>query len=489
LSLGLVALGCPKPGSAPPPQETAASATPTATGATAARTEQEHSALPRGPEIPAALTAAEKLYGLSLIWREASYNSAVFDRVPGLDWDEAYRRFIPEVTAAASNVEYYDLLMRFSALLRDGHTRIFPPQEYRDFHDKPNVLVLRIEDRAVIAAVGESLRKLVPIGSRIVAVDGRKTDEYLENDLFPAICGTTEEWRREIGILDLLEGPAGSDTSIEILTPSGEERTVSLKRNSRDLDEPRVNTYPQTETRLESRRLEGGIAYVALNTFADPGIVGDFEALLPELRGSPGIVIDLRRNGGGDSDAGYAILAHLIDEPVPTFRWKTRVHCAAYKAWGKWTSEVPPEKLADLDAKRREYLDHYRGDAWREGGPDTIKPAGADLYAGPIAALIGPMTGSAAEDFLVALDSCDRAVFIGRRTAGFSGTPLIFDLPGGGLALVNTTRQMSADGTPVHEGIEPDIEAAPTVRDVIAGRDAALEKALSTLGAGGKRRK
>jgi C-terminal processing protease CtpA/Prc len=427
----------------------------------------------------APLTVEERLYGLSLIWKEASYNFAFFDRVPELDWDEAYRRFIPEVTAASSEIEYYDQLMRFCALLRDGHTRIFPPQTYRDLHDRPNVLVLDIEGQAVIAAVGESLKGAVPVGSSIVEVDGLRTDEYLESNLIPAICASTEEFRREVGIIRLLEGPAESDVSIGILTPSGETRAVSLKRNSRDLDEPKVNTYPRTDRRLESRRLEGGIVYIALNTFADPGIVGDFEVLLPELRGSAGIVLDLRRNGGGESDIGYAILAHLIDEPATTYRWKTRVHCAAYKAWGKWTSEFPPEELADLDAKRKEYLEHYRGDAWREGGPDTIRPAVADVYTGPIAVLIGPMTGSAAEDFLVALGPCDRAVFIGRRTAGFTGTPLIFDLPGGGLALINTTREMFADGTLIQNGIEPDIEALETVQDVIDGNDPALNAALS----------
>jgi carboxyl-terminal processing protease len=35
------------------------------------------------------LSAAERSYGLSLIWQEANYNFAFFDRVPDLDWDAA----------------------------------------------------------------------------------------------------------------------------------------------------------------------------------------------------------------------------------------------------------------------------------------------------------------------------------------------------------------------------------------------------------------
>jgi hypothetical protein len=42
------------------------------------------------------LSVAEKVYGLSLFWKEVSYNFAYFDQVPDLDWDSAYQEFIPQ---------------------------------------------------------------------------------------------------------------------------------------------------------------------------------------------------------------------------------------------------------------------------------------------------------------------------------------------------------------------------------------------------------
>jgi carboxyl-terminal processing protease len=218
-----------------------------------------------------------------------------------------------------------------------------------------------------------------------------------------------------------------------------------------------------------------------LNSFANSEIVADFEKILPDLKGQRGVIIDLRRNGGGESDIGYAILKYFIDRPVLTFKWKTREHRAAYKAWGKWTSEMPPEDLANLDEERKEYLEHYRGAAWIEGQPDTIYPVSAGGAIGPIVVLTGPLTASAAEDFLVALDSYEPAVFIGRRTAGFTGTPLVLDLPGGGIVLINTTIEMFPDGVEITNGIKPDIEIEPTMQDVIDGKDAALERARSFL--------
>lgn len=423
------------------------------------------------------LSTEEKLYGLSMIWKEASYNFAHFEQAPDSNWDSAYRQFIPRVISARSTVDYYDLLIQFCAQLHDGHTRIFPPEEYRDYYDKPNVLVLNIQRQAIIAAVGESLKSDIPVGSRVIEVEGIATDEYLRRERFPHICASTGDFLWEVGILDLLKGQKGNQVAITCLTPAGKTLEMRLERNSTVLTEPRVNMYPRTGRRFEFKWLEDDIAYVALNSFADTGIVNDFERILPELEGMRGIVIDIRRNGGGESDVGYAILKYLINKPVLTFKWKTREHCAACKAWGTWLSELSSEEIARLDEKRKEYLKYYHGAAWREGEPDTIYPTSTTSEIVPIAVLTGPLTASAAEDFLVALDSFQSAVSIGRRTAGFTGTPLIFDLPGGGLALINTTVEMMPNGVEIRNGLKPDLEVESSIQDVIEGKDSALQRA------------
>ena len=37
------------------------------------------------------LSLEERVYGLSLIWKEAEYNFPFWKRLKGLDWDKAYR--------------------------------------------------------------------------------------------------------------------------------------------------------------------------------------------------------------------------------------------------------------------------------------------------------------------------------------------------------------------------------------------------------------
>src|SRR5688572_14200467 len=60
--------------------------------------------------ILAPISDAQKLVGLSMIWKEASYNFPFFDRLPKLNWDSAYAQFIPRVLATRSTVEYYHTL-------------------------------------------------------------------------------------------------------------------------------------------------------------------------------------------------------------------------------------------------------------------------------------------------------------------------------------------------------------------------------------------
>ncbi len=73
------------------------------------------------------LTTEERIYTLSYLWKEAEYNFAFWEKRRDIDWDREYKKFLPLVINAKSDLEYYLLLMRFYALLRDGHTSVMPP--------------------------------------------------------------------------------------------------------------------------------------------------------------------------------------------------------------------------------------------------------------------------------------------------------------------------------------------------------------------------
>lgn len=71
---------------------------------------------------------------------------------------------------------------------------------------------------------------------------------------------------------------------------------------------------------------------------------------------------------------------------------------------------------------------------------------------------------------------------IGRNSFGSTGQPYLFDLPGGGSARVCTKRDTYPDGREfVGNGVKPDIEVIPTLKDFIANKDVTLNTALDYL--------
>ena len=439
---------------------------------------------------PTELSAADRLYGLSRFWQEVNYNFAFFDQVPELDWDQAYREYIPKVLAAASTAEYYRLLQRFCALLEDGHTNIYPPDHVKALYDRPRVRLRAVQDRAVVVDVGASLADDLPRGSEILAVDGIATAAYLQDEVFPYLSSSTDYILRDKGVERLLDGPVGSTVEVEIRTPEDRTGTLSLVRDSRANKEEWAHTKARQWQRLEFRWLEGGIAYVSLNSFGEEDIVADFASHLPELENSRGLIIDIRRNGGGNSGNADAIVKHLTDEPFSGGMWKTREHRAVDKAWGAMYAGLSPEELEGeregMSAGSRKWFDRavstYNGTFWHEAPPRLIEPGEGDKIQVPIAVLIDHRTGSAAEDFLIDLDSVQRAVFVGRRTFGSTGQPLLLDLPGGGSARVCTKWNTYPDGREfVGYGISPHVYVELTVEDIISERDAALEKGIEVL--------
>jgi carboxyl-terminal processing protease len=209
---------------------------------------------------------------------------------------------------------------------------------------------------------------------------------------------------------------------------------------------------------FEFRVLPGSIAYVALNSFQDDATADEFFKSFNEIAASDALILDLRQNGGGNTNVGYRIMAALAEEPFIGSRWSTRDYKPAFRSWGR------PDRMF-IDPAGREPVD-----------PDHH-------YAGRVIVLTSPRTFSAAEDFLVAFDQSGRGVIMGEPSGGSTGNPLYFKLPGGGGGLVCSKHDAYADGREfVGVGVKPRITVSPTVADFRAGKDTVLERAVAEIG-------
>jgi len=399
------------------------------------------------------ISAAEKIAGLSRFWAEVKFNFVYFDRVPDLDWDRLYLEYLSGVTQTASTKDYYRLLQELCARLKDGHTNVDPPKELADqLYRKPPLRTGLVEGKVLILEVlSQTLSEQgLQAGQEILSIDGIPVQQYAQQQVAPyASSSTPQDLELRTYTYGLLNGPAKQPVWLAIEDAKGDRLEKNLPREGYQA----VRGLP----RFEVKTLPGNVAHVALNDFSDHGQVKLFEAALESLARSAALILDLRRNGGGDSSVGYRILGHLTDRPFLTSRERMRNY-------------VPTLRAQGLDLE------------WRTDPAEAFPPSGKTPYTKPVAVLISAATFSAAEDFCVAFDGMKRGKMIGEPTGGSTGQPLFFRLPGGGSARVCTKRDTYPDGREfVGVGVQPDILARPTVQDVRAGRDRVLEAALRYL--------
>lgn len=402
---------------------------------------------PYRPQLP----EDERIAGLSLLWSEAKYNFAFFERTPKLDWDALYLETIPKVRAAQNTLEYYRILERFYAQLHDGHTSVIYPRELGEVLGWPLVTTRWIEGKVLLDQVRDPAlaEQGLVRGLEVVAIDGVPARQYGMERVAPyRSASTPQDLETRVFENTLLSGPKDSPVELTLRDAGGREftRTLPRKTNSERAKYPGLPTQ-----RFEFRLLPGNVAYVALNSFASAGIVEDFEAAFPQILKAEALILDLRQNSGGSSRHGWSVLGRLTDKPFLSSQWRTREHRPAMSAWRK------PE-------------------GWFTSEPKPIPPHGGAFFSKPVVLLTNAHTYSAAEDFAVAFDAMQRGRIVGEPTGGSTGQPLFFALPGGGSARVCTKHDRYPDGKEfVGVGVQPHTLVRPTVADFRAGRDAALE--------------
>lgn len=409
-----------------------------------------------GQSVPFAPDLSEdaKIAGLSTVWAEARFNFAFFDRQPALDWNQIYVDFLSKVRATSSTAEYYRVLMRFAALLKDGHTNVYPPAEIQDaFWGKPGLHTQLVENTVVITGIDDPalMAQKWRVGDVLLKIDGEDIHQYAEREIAPYQSSSTLQ-DLEVRTFDyaLLSGPAGSEFHVTVRNGNGEDDERVLTRLTL-ADQRKLRTAPGASFSMRP----DGIAVLTVNEFEDTEGTKVLLANRRSVQSSKGLVIDVRANGGGSTPVD--LLQVLTRKIVRGAMVRTRSYVAADRARGVlpgWTDVIPFEAPADPQ--------HH-----------------VDV---PIAVLTSARTFSAAEDFVAAFDAMHRGITVGDTTAGSTGQPLFFQLPGGGSARVCTRNDRAPDGTVFEgSGLRPAISVSTTIDDLRRGNDIVLERAALAL--------
>ncbi|WP_299773411.1 S41 family peptidase [uncultured Pseudoteredinibacter sp.] len=396
------------------------------------------------------LSDAEKIAGLSTIWSEAKHGFVYFDQVPSLDWDKLYQNTIPKVLNTQSTLAYYRELERFIAQLKDSHSDISYPKALRSkAYSRPPFRTRLIEDKVIVTDIySKSLGELgIAIGDELLEIEGQAVHQYATEHKKPFNSSSTlQDLEVRTYRYTLLSGDSEKNLNIKLKKADGSHKNLSVPREGYS-----DTRYPEAN---EFTLLESGIAYFRTNSFASNKAAEHFKNILPQLKNAKGLIIDVRQNGGGSSTVGFRILQYLTDKAVSGSYSYSRLNQPVRKAWGDNRTH------------------------WKDLGGNDLYRTAKKQFDKPVMVLAGPQSFSAAEDFLVAFKQLQRGLIIGETSAGSSGQPLVFELPGGGSARVCVKRDQYSNGDDwVGVGIAPDIVVKESVEDVRAGVDVVLDAA------------
>ena len=369
----------------------------------------------------------------------------------GIDWEAERRRWQPVAFAAPNAAEFYAVLRRMLATLRDAHTRVFAPEEKSEWHrpvfTSVGVFVREIEGQLVVTHVerkSEAERAGVRVGDALTSVDGEPAARLLARRLGESPPSASRLSAATAAAARIFDGPRDTEVALTFAGRDGarDARTIRLRRTL------------QTRTPAFSvRRAESRVAVVHFNFFTQEIAVEMMRHLREreELRDSAGVVIDLRDNGGGDAEAMIDIASAFLPAGTPLGRFSDRA--------GQ-TAAAPQTRRAMLLAA------------------DAVAS-----YDGRVAVLVGPRTASAAEIFVAALQERGRARVFGERTCGCvlairRRQPLA---DGGLLDVSEMDYRTAAERRLEGAGVTPDVAFTLKRQDIFERRDPALDAALAHL--------
>lgn len=391
------------------------------------------------------LSAKERAEMFDVVWK--TINDKYYDpSFNGVDWNAVRERYRPRVEQAAGDEEFYDLLNQMAGELRDAHTRVRSPLQNQNRKKQQatsaGLLLFEVEGSTVVFDVtpdSDASRAGVTAGMVVRTIDGRAVEESLASARREVGTSSSERAARLLTYLRLVAGEPGSTLRLGLTRADGAPLEVELTRAT-------VSAAP----RLDARLLPSGHAYVRFNHFRAP-VAKQLKEALSKFRDAPGLILDLRSNGGGDAREGLKVAGYFFDEKTQVARVVTRT--------GK-----SPSALFGLVSLPKEIQ------AGEKGG---------QLYARPVVILVNEGTGSTSELIANALQEHGRAYVIGAQSCGcVLGVLDHRELKGGGDLAISEIGFVTPDGRRLEgEGVKPNKSVNVTLRDLQAGRDAALEAA------------
>ncbi len=398
-----------------------------------------------------------------------------FTEYKGIDWvakSEEFRPLFEEAEAAEDSAAYELALRDFAWSIPDAHVGVsFGPTMYRAFREAIaggiGIAIRDLDDGRVVVNFlledSPAAEAGIENGAEILEINGAPVQDHVRDTLAWSEPFSLEEQRRLQQLRYATRFPADSEVEVSWINPGDEEASSATMQVSDERDSFDFSSFFASRGRhdlpLEFEEIEGSeYTLVNIHSFSDNErlTIDLWERMIEELNrySVPGLIIDMRSNGGGSGWLAQQMAAYFFDE----------AHVLG-------NSGFYDEDTEDF------YFDPDHEDQF-------VLPPENLRYEGEVAVLVFSSCYSACEFFSWYMTIEDRAAIVGHTsTAGAGGSVETIYMPDDMDVTLTVGRAVDADMEIHLEGIG----VVPTVRVPVTGEtllsedDPVLEAAIAWL--------
>ncbi len=361
----------------------------------------------------------------------------------GVDWLGVKKRYEPQILKAKDDRKFYSTIKKMVAEMNDAHTRFLTPRESLEFKKlqgtTTGIVLEKIGEQSVIVAVvpnSSADRIGLKPGMVVKEINGKSIEKRFAKTQKEIGSSSSERVSEFLTYRKMLSGEPGTFITLEVVDKKGKEFKATLLQEV-------VTLKPRATPQI----LPSGIGYISVNSFKRP-ISARFRQALLQVKDTPGLIIDLRFNGGGDLNETLRMASFLLNER---------------RSFGKVIRRS--RNLRNFSRKI------------------SVGRRGNQIYSAPVIVLTNKFSASGSELFASGLQEVGRVKVVGRQTCGcLLGISKRHKLKGGGELHVSDTGFLSSQGK-IYEknGITPDKIVELKIEDLRSGFDRGIAEAENLL--------
>lgn len=367
------------------------------------------------------------------LWRTVGERYCYFSE-KRTDWDKVRALYRPMAIAAQDEDAFAEVVRLVLAELYDAHTHLGDPLDGMPRWPLYDLLGEGTAGEVRIVAVADdsaASRAGLTTGLRVTAIEGRPIKNCVEA-LMPRCLTRRDPAAQAYAINVALAGRRGQPRLLTVEDERGASREVALPLG------------PSTSRPdLEHSRMPEGYGHIVIRSFADTATVAAFDTALEQLRDAPGLILDMRSNGGGNTSVARPMMGRFITRTMPYAQMRRREGAGLGGFWTEW-----------------------------------VEPRGPFTYEKPVVVLTSHWSASMAEGFPMGMRAIGHATIVGTRMMGLGAA--VFPI-----TLDRTGLRAQYSGEPVYDihgqprdALVPDV-VVPEGEDILAAGKAALAAALT----------